>query len=365
MFSRQSMANGTSSNALAQRRENLLLAAEVRGLGGHEGGDHRHGDGDAQSLVFAHGKDLHVLPGVGEVSLERRAVQEVLDAEHDVLRRAQRCVPGGAGRIVGRDRGRAPRKDAPQLGRARGQGDAGDEVAAGPHARQVLAEPARHRLPDGLLDGELASVDVVGRPVANHELHRPRHRAPSEAFGALAGDQQRLVDVVVGHGAQLGQVHPVQRDGDRLHQRVADGVRMTDPLALDHLDSAARHRLDPQGLDDNRQRAHGVPALLERRRPLVLRLPHFRQHALREQERWPRRRRSGTHGLDDGIARPVPCRSARDSAQCRHAGPEPRWGTRGSANGARAPHNGLGPVQKVLVRWHCGAGASYAPRRKA
>jgi hypothetical protein len=42
-----------------------------------------------------------------------------------------------------------------------------------------------------------STLELQRRPVADHQLHRSAELAPAEALRALAGDQQRLVDVVV------------------------------------------------------------------------------------------------------------------------------------------------------------------------
>src|SRR6185295_485558 len=86
------------------------------------------------------------------------------------------------------------------------------------------------------------------------QLDGPRHLATAEALDALAGHQQRLVHVVVGDGANASAVHAGERDRGRFRHRVADGVGVTDALALDHLDPPLGDRRAPDGLDHE---AHG------------------------------------------------------------------------------------------------------------
>jgi hypothetical protein len=56
--------------------------------------------------------------------------------------------------------------------------------------------------------------------------------------------------VVVSDRPQALEVHPVERDRDRLDERIAHGVRVADPLALDQLEPAPGHRTLVEGFED-------------------------------------------------------------------------------------------------------------------
>src|SRR3989304_2206261 len=71
----------------------------------------------------------------------------------------------------------------------------------------------------------------------------PRAGSPLPPPRGRAGHEQGLVDVVVQDRAEALQVLLAQRNAHPLHDRVADGVGMTDALALDDLDLVLRHQL--------------------------------------------------------------------------------------------------------------------------
>ena len=109
----------------------------------------------------------------------------------------------------------------------------------GPHAGQIRADPLVHRVAHRLHDRKGASVEDVGGAVADDQLDGMRHLAATEALDALARHQQRLVDVVVRDDAGALEVQAAERDGGRLHHRVADGVGVAESLALHDLDPPA------------------------------------------------------------------------------------------------------------------------------
>ena len=103
------------------------------------------------------------------------------------------------------------------------------------------------------------TTDHRGRAVADDQLHRLGDAARLEGLGTPAGDQERLVDVVMRDGAELVQVHAVEVDGDGFHEQVADRVRMAQPLALDNLLAAPRYGRVRERFDHQ----HGfIPACL-------------------------------------------------------------------------------------------------------
>jgi hypothetical protein len=55
-------------------------------------------------------------------------------------------------------------------------------------------------------------------------------------MGALSPHEQHFIDVVMQDLAEPLQVMAAQAHADRLGNRVADRVRVTEPLALDDLD---------------------------------------------------------------------------------------------------------------------------------
>ena len=115
--------------------------------------------------------------------------------------------------------------------------------------RQVRGDPGIDRGADGLRDGQCPAVHREGGPIPDHELHRLAHPAPAEAFVALPGDQQGLVDVVVRDRAEALEVQAVEREGDGLHQGVAEHVGVSEALALDQLHAPSAHRLAPEQPD--------------------------------------------------------------------------------------------------------------------
>ena len=173
----------------------------------------------------------------------------MLHGQDQLLGRAQRRVARGATAVVRGDGRRVLVVDGAQLLRAGGEHDPGEQVMRGTDPGQVPLGPVHDRRAGHVLDRQHVTTDHGGRAVADDQLHRLGDAARPEALGTPAGDQERLVDVVVRDGAELVQVHAVEVDGDGLDDRVADRVRMAEPLALDDLLAASRDRCVRERLD--------------------------------------------------------------------------------------------------------------------
>src|SRR5688572_20361186 len=96
----------------------------------------------------------------------------------------------------------------------------------------MLAEPGFGRFFDNVVDGDSAVVHLSGGPVAEDEPHRFEDCSAARLWRRLAGDEQSLVDVVMQHASADLDVRPAECDGYRLHDAVADGVRMSQPFAF-------------------------------------------------------------------------------------------------------------------------------------
>jgi len=87
--------------------------------------------------------------------------------------------------------------------------------------------------------------------IAEHQTHRLEYSTSARTGLGPAGNEQPLVDVVVQNAAESRQVLSTKRQGNLLHDAVANRVGMPPALALYNLDPLIFQRRLTEGFDND------------------------------------------------------------------------------------------------------------------
>src|SRR3990172_12259423 len=100
---------------------------------------------------------------------------------------------------------------------------------------EVFTKPQLCGIHSDLGDIEMFFSEFASGPIPNDQAHGLQHLAPSEPPLDSACHQQGLITVVVEDGAKPFQILPGKGHRNLLHNGIADGIRVTQPLPLHNL----------------------------------------------------------------------------------------------------------------------------------
>ncbi len=169
--------------------------------------DERRRDRELELAAAPDAVDLHVLADPRAPPPRIGIVQETLGVEHELLGLRERREAHADGRVVRPGPARVG-EHVRELRRARAEHAPHVEVPLRVDVAEVLAEPAARRG-----DRELANVDALdlGRTIAEVELHGLEDAPTAEPRFRAAGDEERLVGVVVLDRSRTLQVDARER----------------------------------------------------------------------------------------------------------------------------------------------------------
>ena len=108
------------------------------------------------------------------------------------------------------------------------------------NAAEVFPKPGLCRFHGNVGHVELLLPYGRGRAVPDHQVHGHDHATSAKASLHLPCHQESLITIVVQDGAKPLHVGPRKGLGYPLHDRVADGIRMSEPLPLHDFDVKLR-----------------------------------------------------------------------------------------------------------------------------
>src|SRR5690606_36935795 len=124
----------------------------------------------------------------------------------------------------------APEK-TDQIDRARADQAMGPDMALCVECAQDRPEPLAAALARELLHPHPYAPVFPRRTAGEVHLDRLEHRAPTEGRPRRTAEEQPFVHVVMQNLAEALEIEPRERAAELLHQRIADRIRMADPLA--------------------------------------------------------------------------------------------------------------------------------------
>lgn len=121
---------------------------------------------------------------------------------------------------------------------------------------QMLVKPVLATLDRNVIDGNLNALEVTRGATRKMDLDRCSDLAAAERRSRCASAEQRLIDVVMQHGAKVIEIEACEPAAYCLRQGVANRIRMADAFALHEFQGQRMRGWTVQRSDINDHVAH-------------------------------------------------------------------------------------------------------------